>query len=104
MKRIFALPIALALTASAWAHNGMEHVMGTVAAITTSSLDVKAATGKVTTVGTDSKTMWMKGKAMITAKDIHTGDRVVIHAKKVDGKLIAAEVELGDAAAPAHTH
>ena len=104
MKRILALPIALALTATAWAHNGMEHVMGTVAAITASSLDVKATTGKVTTVGTDSKTMWMKGKAMITAKDIHTGDRVVIHAKKVGDKLVAAEVELGDATTPAHTH
>jgi hypothetical protein len=97
MKRILALPLALAMTATAWAHNGMEHVMGTVAAIKGSSLDVKTGASSVKTVITDDKTMWMRGKAMIKASDVHVGDRVVIHAKPVDGKLIAAEVELGTA-------
>jgi hypothetical protein len=94
MKRILALPLALAMTATAWAHNGMEHVMGTVALIKGASLDVKTAQGTKTVI-TDDKTMWMKGKVMITVKDVHVGDRVVIHAKPVSGKLIAAEVELG---------
>ena len=104
MKRILALPLAFCMAATAWAHNGMEHVMGVVAAITSTSLDVKGANGKLITVMTDSKTMWMKGKEMATAKDIHTGDRVVIHAKKVDGKMVAAEVELGESKPAAHTH
>ncbi len=103
MKRLLAAPLALVFTVAAYAHIGMEHVMGSVAAITATSIDVKAATGKVTTVVTDGKTMWMRGKDMITAKEIHTGDRVVIHAKKVDGKLVAAEVETGSTAA-AHSH
>ncbi len=104
MKRLLAIPFALVMTATAWAHNGMEHVMGTVAAITSTSLDVKATTGKTTIVGVNAQTMWMRGKDTITAGDVHTGDRVVIHAKKVDGKLIAAEVELGAATAAAHSH
>ena len=99
MKRILALPLAFAMTATAWAHNGMEHVMGTIAAIKPASLDVKTSAGPVKTVLTDDKTIWMRGKDTITAKDIHIGDRVVIHAKPVNGKLIAAEVELGTAAA-----
>ena len=101
MKRqLLAIPAALILTVSAFAHNGMEHIMGTVAAISPSSIQVKAQDGRLTPVMTDSKTMWMRGKAMITAKDVQPGDRVVIHAKKADGKFIAAEVEVG----AAHTH
>jgi Domain of unknown function (DUF5666) len=104
MKRILTLPLALAMTATAWAHNGMEHVMGTIAVIKGASLDIKTGSGPLKTVITDDKTMWMKGKVMITAKDLHVGDRVVVHAKPVNGKLVAAEVEVGSAPATAHTH
>lgn len=100
MKRL-AVPAALILSVSAFAHNGMEHIMGTVAALDATSIQVKAQDGKLTPVLTDAKTMWMHGKTMITAKDVHTGDRVVIHAKKVDGKFLAAEVEVGGSA---HAH
>ncbi len=103
MKRILALTLAFAMTATAWAHNGMEHVMGVVASITGSSIDVKVAGGKITTVSTDSKTMWMRGKAMISAKDVQPGYKVVIHAKPVNGKLVAAEVELGSPASTQKT-
>ena len=104
MKRLLVAPLALVLSVSAFAHNGMEHVMGTIASITPTSIAVKSAKdGTITPVMTDSKTMYMRGKAMITPKDIHTGDRVVIHAKKVDGKFLAAEVEVGAATAD-HAH
>ena len=102
MKRqLLAVPAALLLSLSAFAHNGMEHIMGTVTSMTATSIQVKAQDGKLTPVLTDAKTMWMRGKAMITAKDVHTGDRVVVHAKKVDGKFLAAEVEVG---AAVHAH
>ena len=93
MRRLFALPLALLMTGAAYAHNGMEHVMGTVAAISAHAVDVKATTGKLTTVITNDKTTWMKGKAVMKPADLHVGDRVVVHAKMVDGKLVAAEVE-----------
>jgi Cu/Ag efflux protein CusF len=101
MKRLLALPLALAMTGIAYAHNGMEHVMGTVGAITATSIDVKTGPESVRTVLTNSKTMWMKGKAMMKPAELHVGDRVVIHARLVDGKLVAAEVET---ATPAHAH
>lgn len=104
MKRLLVAPLALVLSVSAFAHNGMEHVMGTIASITSTSIAVKSMKdGKITPVMTNSKTMYMRGKEMITPKDIHTGDRVVIHAKKVDGRFLAAEVEVGSATAE-HTH
>ena len=91
----------LAATATAWAHNGMTHVMGTIAAISPVSLDVKTTTNKVTTVLVNASTKWMKGSDAIGPKDVKIGDRVVIHAKPVDGKLVAAEVEIG---AAVHSH
>lgn len=103
MKRLLAAPIALVLSVSAFAHNGMEHVMGTIAVVTPSSIRVKTGPDSVQVVMTDSKTMYMRGKAMITVKDIHVDERVVIHAKKVDGKLLAAEVQVGAATAE-HSH
>ncbi|MEZ2347579.1 DUF5666 domain-containing protein [Terriglobus sp. RCC_193] len=106
MKRLLAAPLALVLSVSAFAHNGMEHIMGTVTAITATSINVKnPKDGKTIPVLTNARTMWMRGKDMVTAKDVHTGDRVVIHASKVDGKFLAAEVELGSATvAESHSH
>lgn len=104
MKRLLAAPLALVLSVSAFAHNGMEHVMGTVASITSNTIVVKTGPESVKTVVTDAKTMWMRGKDMITARDVHTGDRVVIHASKVNDKLLASEVEVGIATAASHSH
>jgi phosphomannomutase len=103
MKRLLALLLAFFLTGVAYAHNGMEHVMGTVGAITATTIDVKTGPESVRTVITNARTMWMKGKAMVKPADVHVGDRIVIHAAKKDGKLVAAEVEVGEApTAPSH--
>ena len=101
MKRLFALVFVLAMAGAAYAHNGMEHVMGTIAALSSSSVQVKATTGKITLVVVNASTRWMKGSDAITEKDVKVGDRVVIHAKPVDGKLLAAEVAIG---AESHAH
>ena len=100
MKRLLALFLTLAMATAAYAHNGMQHVMGTIATMSATSLQVKATTGKLTTVLVNQSTKWMQGSSAITSRDVRVGERVVIHAKPVDGKLIAAEVEVG--AAPAH--
>ena len=97
MKRLLVVLLLLAACGAAYAHNGMVHVMGTIAAMSASSVDVKAATGKMTTVVVNDTTKWMKGRDAIKPTDAKVGDRVVIHAKPIDGKLIAAEVEIGTA-------
>ena len=95
MKRILAVLLVLAAFGVAYAHNGMVHVMGTIAAMSAGSLDVKANSGKTTTVTVNDTTKWIKGLDEIKPSDAKVGDRVVIHAKPVDGKLVAAEVEIG---------
>jgi Domain of unknown function (DUF5666) len=96
MKKVLATLFLLVLMASrAYAHNGMEHVMGTVASITDNSITVTMTDGKSQTVTTTAATKYTKMDAAIVLKDIKVGDHVVIHATKKDGKLIAATVQVG---------
>jgi opacity protein-like surface antigen len=96
MKKVLATLFALVLmVSSAYAHNGMEHVMGTVASITDSSITVTTRDGKTQTVTATADTKYSKMDAAIALKDIKVGDHVVIHATNKDNKLIAATVKIG---------
>ncbi len=96
MKRLLALVLAFGVFAgAAYAHNGMQHVMGTVTAITSSNITVKATDGSTQTVLLSSDTKYLKGTEVIAAKDIKVGDHVVIHATKKGDQLTAAEVKIG---------
>ena len=96
MKRIFAVFLALGLAASlAYAHNGMEHVMGTVAAISSTSITVTATSGKSQTVLLNSDTKYARMDKAAMLKDVKVGDHVVIHATKKGAQLIAATVKVG---------
>ena len=83
-----------------FAHGGMEHVLGTVTAVTDHSLSVKTREGVTKTVEFDSETMFVKNNAAATIKDVQVGSRVVIHAHNHDSSLHAAEVKIGKDAAP----
>ena len=97
MKKLSFVLICVLLSAFAFAHGGMEHLMGTVSAIADHSLSVKTTAGDTKTVEFDASTHFLKGEATITAKDIHVGDRVVIHAHKRDNSLHATEIKIGAA-------
>lgn len=94
---IFCSPLVGSL---AFAHGGMEHILGTVTAITGHSLSVKTRDGAARTVEFDSETKFVKGDAAATIKDVRVGSRVAIHAHKNDDSLHAAEVRIGADAAP----
>ena len=105
MKRISLILIqllicTLLLSTLTFAHGGMEHVLGTVTAITDHSLSVKTRDGAAKTVEFDSETKFVKGDTAATVKDVQVGSRVVIHAHDHDGSLHAAEVKIGTDAAP----
>lgn len=93
------LLLTLLLTSFAVAHGGLEHVLGTVTAVTDNSISVKIADGSIKVVSFDAETHFLKGTAPATAKDVAVGSRVVIHAHKNGDKLHAAEVKIGVVAA-----
>jgi hypothetical protein len=96
MKRLLAFVLALGVfVGAAYAHNGMQHVMGTVTAITSSNITVKATDGSLQTVLLSSDTKYLKGTQVIPAHEIKLGDHVVIHATKKGDQLTAVEVKVG---------
>ena len=95
MKRLLVVLLFIAAFGAAYAHNGMVHVMGTIANLSAAGVDVTEKSGKTTSVVVNDSTRWIKGTNAIKPTDAKVGDRVVIHAKPTDGKLIAAEVQIG---------
>ena len=108
MKRAFLVLLLAAGLASApaWAHEGHAHkVIGTVSAIHENHLEVKATNGKTATMTITEKTKVVRGKAVLKASDIRTGDRVVVTATETKGKdgkvsVVATQIQLGTAAPP----
>ena len=96
MKRLLLLIFTFGLVAGpAYAHNGMEHVMGTVTATSASSVSVRTINGTIQVVALTAETKFLKGDTAMTQKDIKVGDHIVIHAARKEGKLVAAEVKVG---------
>jgi hypothetical protein len=98
--RLLAI-ICLALApAIVLAHGGLEHVMGTVAKVSDTSLTVTTTTGKSVQVNCDAKTTFSRASKPIQKADVQVGDRVVIHAEEIEeGKTyLGRTVEIGAAA------
>lgn len=69
MKRLFLMILALSLfVTSAYAHNGMIHVMGTVTAASDTSISVKGADGKTQTVAIVTTTKFLRGETAIAVR------------------------------------
>jgi hypothetical protein len=96
MKRLLVFVLTLGLMVSvAYAHNGMEHIMGTVSATTVNSITVTTTAGKSQTVAVNSDTKYSGMTSSITLKDVKVGDHVVIHAAKKNNQLTAATLKVG---------
>lgn len=97
MKRSLAvLGVAFSLSiGAAFAHGGMEHVMGTVKEVSATSLTVTTK-AKDVEVRVDGDTRFEGA----TARELKSGDRVVVHAKR-SGDGLHAELVKSRAAAGA---
>jgi hypothetical protein len=85
-------------SAIAFAHNGIEHVMGTVTAVTDTSITVETVKHTVVTVMVDPSTTFTNKDAKASLKSLKVGERVVINAKAgTDKKLQAVSVKWGAA-------
>jgi hypothetical protein len=96
MKRILGMTTSLLLLVTTLLAHGNElHIMGTVTNITTSSITVKTQDGHSVDVSIAQDTKFMRGAQPISANDIKTGDRIVVHASKNGEKLMATTVAVG---------
>jgi len=89
----------------AYAHNGVEHLMGTVTAVTDSSLTVETVKHTSVIVLVNQTTKFTKNDSQIARRDVKVGDRVVIDAQVVSDKnLVGVVVKLGSAAHSDHSN
>lgn len=99
LNRRMILLILLLASVVAMAHGDMIHVIGTVAKVSDAAVSVKTSDGKIVEVQFGQKTTYLRLKTPIDRSSIKVGDRIVIHAAKVNEKLVAHTVEIGIAAA-----
>lgn len=103
MKRpALILFLTLVLSALAFAHGNLAHILGTVVAITDHSVSVKTADGTVKEVAFDGETHFLKSGSPAAAKDLAIGTRVVIHAHQNGDKFHAAEIKFGSGTLAQH--
>ncbi len=76
-------------------HRTMEHVTGTLVRVTNDVLSVKTAKGVTVDVHLDAQTEYVRANQQVKKGELKAGDRVVIHAAKKNGVLVAHEVKLG---------
>ena len=94
--RFLAMATLIMGSAVAFAHNGVEHVLGTITAVTDNSITVDTTQHKSVTVMSDAATTYTNKKAKASLIDLKVGDRVAIDAKKGAGeKLQAVSVKWG---------
>jgi len=105
MKRTlitFATIFLLLTSVAAFAHNGVEHVLGTIKSLTDTSVTVETPKHTSVTVVLGPATKYANAKGVATVKDMKIGDRVAIEAK--EGKpLTALSVKIGTGAAAAQS-
>ena len=99
-KQLAVFWFCFVFIAAAFAHEGMEHVMGTVTQVSADSITVKTAKSALVTVALAADTQFVKDKTTVKITDVKVGERVVIHAKRDEKdatKLVAHMVMIGQA-------
>jgi len=100
-KRFVACTFAVLMSVGLlWAHDGNEHIMGTVSSINGDHVMIKTQDGKSEMVMLGKTTKYMIDKKAAKVTDMKVGSRVVVDAK-MDAKMkmySALEVKIGVAA------
>lgn len=88
IRTLIAMAALMIGSSLAFAHNGIEHVMGTVTSVTDTSITVETVKHTAVTVTVEPSTTFSHKDAKASLKDLKVGERVVINAKEgADKKL-----------------
>ena len=102
MTRIaFVLLVLFAWLTPVVAHNGVEHVRGTVTELNGTSITVAMTTKQTKTITLLADTTFVKNGVAASMKDLKVGDKVIIDAVVRGGGMAAKSVRFG--ASPAGT-
>jgi hypothetical protein len=105
VRILIAAAALMAGSVAAFAHNGVEHVMGTVSTVTSNSIMVETVTHTTVTVMVDPSTTFSHQDMKASLKDLKVGERVVINAREgADKKLLGISVKWGATPAATASH
>ena len=96
MKAPIIISLVSALAMPAIAHEGGHDVRGVVTSVSAQGLTVKTKKGSEHFVVTP-QTEFVKDGSPSSARDLHESARVVVHAKKMDGRMEAIKVQFASA-------
>lgn len=99
LRTLITALLLVTISVLAHAHGGMVHVMGTAMALTDKTVTVKTTDQQIVQIALMESTTYESGSKPSSLKDLKVGDRVVIHAVKVNDSLQAHEVRFSQGAA-----
>jgi hypothetical protein len=95
--RLIVTVMCLFISALSFAHDGDQHVLGTIMAIDATHVEVKTSKGQSVNVRVNKKTLYKDQRNPKDANVPEVGDRVVIKATKEGKVLVATEVHFSAA-------
>src|SRR2546428_11269828 len=100
MRRIaFALIALSSFSNIVFAHNGVEHMRGTVTQITDQGITIATPERQTKTIRLLGATTFLKSGAAATLKDLKVGDKVVVDVVMKGQDMTAQSVKFGATAA-----
>jgi hypothetical protein len=93
---LIALGLGFALAPRVGAHEGGTDARGVVKAITGDEIVVTTPSGAEVKAAIVPGTEIVRGKEAIGVRDVHPGERVVLHAAPHEGRLEAKLVKVAD--------
>jgi hypothetical protein len=95
-RKLLLIAYIALLANAAFPHGNEQHVMGTVTQVSQGSVTVQTFDQTLIEVKIVSDTKFTKNNTPAELKDLHVGDRVVIHAKKAAPKdVIYPPLQMG---------
>jgi hypothetical protein len=99
IRLLIAMAALIAGSATAFAHNGIEHVLGTVKALTDTSITVETVKHETQTIALDPTTAFTYKGVKASLKDLKVSDRVAVDTKDdANDKPHAVSVKWGTTA------
>jgi Domain of unknown function (DUF5666) len=95
--RLIVTITCLFISTLSFAHDGDQHVLGTIVAIDATHVEVKTSKGQSVNVRVNKKTLYKDQRNPKDANVPEVGDRVVIKATKYGKVLVATEVHFSAA-------
>lgn len=101
---LFLLALSVPPATDLWAHEGSQHILGTVTTVAPDHVTVQTPDNKTVTIKTTAQTRYRTTKEASTREALKVGARVVAEVTKDAAGLTASEVRFSSVAPKPGSH